>query len=74
MTTVKIPAGKEGRPAGLSPLSNHGYSYMPDPIRKCFGYGQLWPLPPSCSQNQAGSDFPHPIRFRSSKEGSDHAL
>ena len=37
-----------------------GYIYiypvnMPDPIRKRFGYGQLWPLRPACSQNQAGS-------------------
>ena len=24
---------------------------MPDPIRKRFGYGQLWPLRPACSQN-----------------------
>ena len=28
---------------------------MPDPIRKRFGYGQLWPLRPACSQNRAGS-------------------
>ena len=28
---------------------------MPDLIRKRFGYGQLWPLRPKCSQNQAGS-------------------
>ena len=33
---------------------------MPDPIWKCFGYGQLWPLWPSCSQNQAGSYMPYP--------------
>ena len=33
---------------------------MPDPIRKCFGYGQLWPLQPTCSQNQAGSYMPYP--------------
>ena len=26
---------------------------MLDPIRKRFGYGQLWPLRPACSQNQA---------------------
>ena len=51
---------------------------MLDPIRKRFGYGHLWPLRPVFSQNRAGSynyaefDFPHPIRFRSSKEGLDH--
>ena len=28
---------------------------MPDPIWKRFGYGQLWPLRPVCSQNRAGS-------------------
>ena len=28
---------------------------MPDPIQKHFGYDQLWPLRPACSQNQAGS-------------------
>ena len=33
---------------------------MPDPIQKCFGYGQLWPLQPMCSQNQAGSYMPYP--------------
>ena len=39
---------------------------MPDPIRKCFGYGQLWPLWPACSQNRAESYMPDPtsrIRF-----------
>ena len=41
---------------------------MPDPIRKRFGYGQLCPLRPACSQNRAvsyntGSDFPHPFQF-----------
>ena len=34
---------------GTSPVN------MPDPIRKRFGYGQLWPLRPACSQNRAGS-------------------
>jgi len=33
---------------------------MPDPIRKRFGYGQLWPLRPACSQNRAGSYMPDP--------------
>ena len=29
---------------------------MPNPIRKRFGYGQLWPLlRPACSQNRTGS-------------------
>ena len=27
---------------------------MLDPIWKRFGYGQLWPLRPACSQNWAG--------------------
>ena len=51
---------------------------MPDPIRNRFGYGQLWPLRPACRQNRsrsynyAGSDIPHPIRFRSTKEGLDY--
>ena len=41
---------------------------MPDPNRKRFGYGQLWPLRPACSQNRAGSYMPDPtsrIRFSS---------
>ena len=51
---------------------------MLDPIWKCFGCGQLWPLRPACSKNRtrynAGSDFPHPIWFCSSKEGLDHIV
>ena len=53
---------------------------MPDPIRKCFGYDQLWPLRPACSQNRAGyynsagSDFLHPLQLRFSKEGVDHIV
>ena len=31
---------------------------MPDPIREHFGYGQLWPLWPACSQDWAGSYLP----------------
>ena len=31
---------------------------MLDPIRKRFGYGQLWPLRPACSQNRARSYMP----------------
>ena len=41
---------------------------MPDPIRKRFGDGQLWPLRPACSQNRAASCMPGStsrIRFRS---------
>ena len=41
---------------------------MPDSIRKRFGYGQLWPLRPACSQNLAGLFMPDPtsrIRFSS---------
>ena len=33
---------------------------MPDPIRKRFGYGQLWPLRPACSHNQAESCMAYP--------------
>ena len=41
---------------------------MPDPVRKRFVYGQLWPLRPACSQNRAGSympDLTFRIRFSS---------
>ena len=41
---------------------------MPDPIRKRFDYGQLWPLRPACSRNRAGSYMHYPtsrIRFSS---------
>ena len=34
---------------------------MPDPIRRRFGYGQLWPLRPAYSQDRAGSYMPDPI-------------
>ena len=33
---------------------------MLDPIRKRFGYSQLWPLRPACSLNRAGSYMPDP--------------
>ena len=33
---------------------------MPDPIRKRFGYSQLWALRPACSQNRPGSCMPGP--------------
>ena len=46
----------------------------PDLIRKRFGYGQLWPLWPPSNRNRAGSDFPHPIWFRFSKESPDHIV
>ena len=56
---------------------------MPDPVRKRFGYGQLWPLRPVMAITAsvqpesgrivyAGSDFPHPFPFYFSKEGMDH--
>ena len=32
---------------------------MPDPIRKCFGYSQLWLSRPMCSQNQARLYMPY---------------
>ena len=35
--------------------SNHAGS-----IRKCTGYGQLWPLRAACGQNRAGSYMPDP--------------
>ena len=41
---------------------------MPDPIRKRFGYGQLWLLWTACSQNRVGSYVSDPtsrIRFGS---------
>ena len=31
---------------------------VPDLIQKHFGYGQLWPLQPACSQNRPGSCMP----------------
>ena len=46
---------------------------MPDPIRKRFGYGQLWPLRPACSQNRAGS-YMHPSQFPFCKEGMAHTV
>ena len=49
---------------------------MPDPIRRRFGYGQLWPLRPACSQNRTGSYMPDPtsrIRF-SSGSGQTHLV
>ena len=52
------PSGK-----ALNPVN------MPGPIRKRFGYSQLWPLRPACSsQNRAGSYMPDStscIRFSS---------
>ena len=47
---------------------------IPDLIQKCCGYGQLWPLRPACSQNHAGSDFPHPTRVCSFKGDLDHIV
>ena len=54
---------------------------MPDPIRKHFGYGQLWSIQPASGQNRAesyiyaGSDFLRLIRpFGSSKEGLDRTV
>ena len=52
---------------------------MPDLVRKRFGYGQLWPLWPACSQIgpdrvYARSDFLHSIQFHSRKEGPDHTV
>ena len=47
---------------------------MLDLIQKCFCNDHLWPLWPACSQNKAGSDFPHLIQCHSSKEGLDHIV
>ena len=47
---------------------------MPDLIQKRFGYGQLWPLWPACSQNWAGSNFPHQSQLHFSKESLDHIV
>ena len=47
---------------------------MPDPIRKRLGYGQLWASYRPGRIVYAGSDFPHPIRFRFPKDGLDHTV
>ena len=53
----------------LSSMHVRVYSFpvnILDPIRKHFGYGQLWPLRPACSQNRPQSYMPDPtsrIRF-----------
>ena len=52
---------------------------MPDPIRKRFGYSQLWALRPACSQNRPGSYMLDPtsrVRFSSvfTKEDMDHIV
>ena len=48
---------------------------MPDPIRNGFGFGQLWPLWPVCSQNWAGSYMPDPTsHFCFCKEDPDHVV
>ena len=63
---------------GMKIITNLTYPVnMPDPIRKRFGYCQLWPLRPACSQNRPGSYMPDltpRIRFSSifSKQGMDH--
>ena len=44
---------------GMKIITNLTYPVnMPDPIRKRFDYGQLWPLRPACSQNRPGSYLP----------------
>ena len=59
--------GRDGLPGPkVSPYCNPFASKsqcpvnMLDPIPKCLGYGQLWPLQPACSQNWAGSYMPDP--------------
>ena len=39
---------------------------MPDPTRKRFGYGQLWPVRPACRQNWPGSYITCQIRIPAS--------
>ena len=47
---------------GMKIITNLTYPVnMPDPIRKRFDYGQLWPLRPACSQNWAGWYMLDPI-------------
>ena len=53
-------AGVACPPVSLWPVTHSRTINMPDPIRKRFGYGQLRPLRPACSQNQAGSNMPNP--------------
>ena len=51
------------RPSTESAHDDEIYIYpvnMPDPIRKHFGYGQLQPLQPACSQNRPRSCMPDP--------------
>ena len=51
----------------------HLTANIPDPIRKHFGYGQLCPLRPACSQNRVGLYMPDPtsrIRFFQRRPGS----
>ena len=49
---------------------------MSDPIRKRFGYGQLWPLRPACNQNRSGRiQLPASVSVPFfSKEGMDHIV
>ena len=50
---------------------------MLDPILKCFGYGQVTAasvLPELGWIKYAGSNFPDPIHFHSSKKGPDHIV
>ena len=69
-----LPLGQTGSQSYVMYPAN-----MPDPIRKRFGYGQLWPLRPACSRNRAGSYMPDPtsrVRFSSvfTKEDMDHIV
>ena len=48
---------------------------MPDSIRKQFGYGHYGQRTARIGPDRnARSNFSHPIRFRSSKEGPDHTV
>ena len=50
-----IPQHPDLGPRQYRSLPNCHPVNMPDPIRKRFGYGQLWPLRPACSQNRPAS-------------------
>ena len=62
----------------MCPLNGQEPSKHAGSNLEVFGCGQLWPLRPACSKNRtrynAGSNFPHPIWFCSSKEGLDHIV
>ena len=50
----KLKKEKKKKGGGLNPIN------IPDPVQKCFGYGQLWSLSPAYSQKGAGSYMSDP--------------